>query len=233
MVTYMNVLKMLSNLHVGGDIHLNNVTIRSGQSVNLGSSVIQGNSHIINDIRGVDNFSSIELSCPADVIYKVAECSTMKIEGPSNVLPLLCTIVKNNVLYIDIEQPVNLVGPLKLEISSPMLLEVTVNGSGSMSLQNVESSSFNATLNGSGNIDIQGNIQKINIDIQGSGNVKAYKTCVNSAHISVVGSGNAKMYVTNTVQAKVVGPGCIKVKGNPVNRQVQTIGPGKIKFKDD
>ncbi|WP_304350820.1 GIN domain-containing protein [Comamonas testosteroni] len=86
-------------------------------------------------------------------------------------------------------------------------------------------------ITGSGTIRASGEVIRLNVDISGSGDVKAKELLASIAELRVSGSGDIKAQATQSLSARVSGSGDIKVWGNPAKRDTRVSGSGEIKFK--
>ena len=89
-------------------------------------------------------------------------------------------------------------------------MAVSINGSGDVRLQQIESQECQASISGSGNINLNGKAIQASYSIAGSGNLQAENT-----DASISGSGNISCYASQKLVARVKGSGDIAYKGDP------------------
>lgn len=106
-------------------------------------------------------------------------------------------------------------------------LELGITGSGSMEID-VKGRKLTTELSGSGSMMLKGYATSNKISISGSGNLNAFNCELESADVKVGGSGTAEITVNDMVEAYVMGPGSIKIKGNTKKVTKKVYGPGSI-----
>jgi hypothetical protein len=111
-------------------------------------------------------------------------------------------------------------------------LDLSVSGSGKIYTNDVTVTNLGCSISGSGDIipGGNGNAEKAEISISGSGNFDGGSFKLGSAEIHISGSGNCSCYVTESLRASVSGSGNVTYGGNPkVDAHVS--GSGKVRSK--
>ena len=100
----------------------------------------------------------------------------------------------------------------------------------SLSYIKKNSKNLNINLDGSGSISANDqflNLEKLDLEITGSGNYDGFANTANQSIVHIVGSGDCNMTVNTLLKAKINGSGKINYKGNPtIESNVK--GSGKI-----
>ena len=94
-------------------------------------------------------------------------------------------------------------------------MAVSINGSGDVRLQQIESQECQAGISGSGNINLNGKAIQARYSIAGSGNIQAADLQAENTDASISGSGNISCYASQKLVARVKGSGDIAYKGDP------------------
>ncbi|MBK0678730.1 hypothetical protein GZ051_26360 [Klebsiella oxytoca] len=76
-----------------------------------------------------------------------------------------------------------------------------------------------------------GGVDRLRVDIAGSGDVNAHQLMSLSADVHVRGSGDVRTWVCESVKARVTGSGDVVVRGNPGDRDCSVFGSGEIRFR--
>lgn len=118
-----------------------------------------------------------------------------------------------------------------VEISLPELQSACIEGSGDLSLEDVSQDDIELEINGSGTVIVAGKVKRLNVEISGSGDVKAKDLITEIADLRVAGSGDIKAHVTQSLTARIAGSGDIKIWGNPAQRDTRVSGSGDIRFR--
>ena len=121
-------------------------------------------------------------------------------------------------------------GSSTLNVRSPVTqssIELSSMGSGHITLA-VQSNKVTALLQGSSVIDISGVAQSAEITSQGAGQLHGAQLQIGTAQVAVMGSGLVEIAVTAVVSGSVMGAGLLRLKGQAMQEQVQTIGAGRV-----
>ncbi|WP_375558892.1 head GIN domain-containing protein [Bernardetia sp. OM2101] len=112
-----------------------------------------------------------------------------------------------------------------------------IKGSGTMELDFNSTTIVNASVDGSGTITLKGEARANNLNISGSGNIKAFNMPVLTSTVELLGSGIIELTANDsdstlitsraTVDAQISGSGTVRVKGNAAIRW-NVSGSGKI-----
>lgn len=116
-------------------------------------------------------------------------------------------------------------------IALPEAPSFRLQGSGDITLYDIQQAMLDVGVNGSGDITPYGQVERLRAQVLGSGDVDASDLSATSAELTVNGSGDIEAYVTREVVARVAGSGDIVVRGNPATRDHRVSGSGDIKFK--
>lgn len=122
-------------------------------------------------------------------------------------------------------------GGATVTIEGPKCPDIKIKGAASVVLHDVLQDHLKLRIKGSGDVEASGSVSFLDAAISGSGDIDAAKLCAASAHLNIQGSGDLKAYVSFKVLAHVSGSGDITVLGNPPNRQKRVLGSGKIHFR--
>ncbi|HAT1642303.1 TPA: hypothetical protein I8Y18_003465 [Raoultella ornithinolytica] len=76
-----------------------------------------------------------------------------------------------------------------------------------------------------------GSVERLRVDIAGSGDVNADQLMSLSAEVHVDGSGDVRTWVCESVKASVTGSGDFVVRREPGSRDCSDVGSGEIRFR--
>lgn len=93
-------------------------------------------------------------------------------------------------------------------------LELKIAGSGDMDL-NLDVKELFTTVQGSGNLYLKGYTDLHELELDGSGEVRAYSLNSRHARVTSYGSGDAEIYAQKTLNARVRGSGNVYFIGYP------------------
>jgi len=108
-------------------------------------------------------------------------------------------------------------------------IEIKVNGSGDVRVDELEAESVSLKTNGSGDIAVCGKkeVSTLEVKINGSGDIDTRNLAAKTADVSITGSGDVSVNVLEKFTANSVGSGDIHLLGNPqINAKI--LGSGEI-----
>lgn len=95
-------------------------------------------------------------------------------------------------------------------------VDIGINGSGNIKMDEVVGSSVGISINGSGNVEFSGGTcTTMEIDIHGSGDVEAKDLKCRDVNVDVSGSGDSNVYASNSITFDSHGSGEVDVYGKP------------------
>jgi hypothetical protein len=210
-----------------------------------------------NGDRGIENrdlneFERIEINGDFEVQIDTGSSSSATIEADDNLIDLIVTHVSGNKLIIETRngtciRPTN---PVEITVSTHILREITLNGSGLAYCYGLETDNISVNLAGSGQIECDNVVATvadielegsgfINFDIvtenlttqlEGSGEIKLQGDCISADH-KIIGSGNIKAGQVNTDVCVIYisGSGTVDAHVNEA-LDVTIIGSGRVYY---
>lgn len=204
----------------------------------MACSVTVGSGKVITEKRSVGNFTSIDLTCSADLQLVQGSPLAVSVEGEENIVPLIKTAVSGGTLHIDTEantsilttraltvyvtvpdlDSVRLTGSGDADISEWKAgsLQLETSGSGDIVFGTLQAGSISARTSGSGDITIHGGqADSQSIRTSGSGDYKAGSLQSGAAEVVTSGSGDVTVWVDSELTATTSGSGDIAYYGSP------------------
>jgi len=109
-------------------------------------------------------------------------------------------------------------------------LEITVDGAGKITLNEIDYNNLVVEVNGAGNIEIEGMVNNAEIYIDGAGKMEGKDLICMDADLKVDGAGKISLSVVSNLKANIDGAGKIDYWGIPeVDEKIE--GLGKIERK--
>lgn len=106
-------------------------------------------------------------------------------------------------------------------------LNLSVTGNGNMEID-VKGDVIKAEVSGSGKLGLKGYATSIDILVSGSGSVNGFNCNTETAKVKVSGPGSAEINVSESLDARVLGSGVVKHKGNTRTVNKKVYGSGLI-----
>jgi hypothetical protein len=204
------------------------------------------------ETREVSGFSGISSAGSYNVFITMGNTESLKIEGDSEQISLIETVVEDGILKIRTKnrnkswkqnfngkvniyvtakslEKITLSGSGNIKVSGVVKandLNTTLSGSGSISLS-VDADNYTATISGSGGINVKGNAENAKINLSGSGSFEGRDLKTSATTARVNGSGGVRIQADKSIEAAMSGSGNIRYSGNASVRSTKS-GSGNI-----
>lgn len=185
----------------------------------------------------VDSFSGVEIGGSYKVIISQDSSSSMKITADDNIIDEIKTRVSGGILEIKMDGNYCNVGDITIELSAKQWRSIEVSGASQISsTSQIKANDFNIDLSGSSSMDLnlsaaavrtsssgsseirlKGQAGSHEIDLSGSGEIKAFDFVVGNYKISTSGASEMEINVLNDLKVSTSGSSSIKYKGTPKN----------------
>ena len=207
--------------------------------------------------RKVSTFNGISLSISANVYITQGSNQEVILEGDTDMLEKIETVVRGNNLYIktdswrgwDNYSKVNIyitvaeIENLSVSGSGDIIaqtaieteeIDITVTGSGSINIDKLSAEYIEGNISGSGDIRLDGNseINKGSVYITGSGDYESNNLDFKNAKVYITGSGSCEIKVNNELDVTITGSGKVYYEGDPLIDATIT-GSGRVRSKND
>ncbi len=210
-----------------------------------------GHGPVVTENRNVSNFKSIRFDVPGDLYYTQANEYKIEIQAQENIISEIETYLVGDELKIKVDDHTRLRSreDIRINISAPALSSLTlsgsgnvkvlepytpsngrliVSGSGTMTINRIETSNLDAEVSGSGELLIfNGLADHDDVIISGSGRIDLLGVAAKTASTRISGSGSIKLHVIDELNSKITGSGSVYYKGNPVVNSTVS-GSGKV-----
>lgn len=181
--------------------------------------------------RDVGSFNSISAAGALDIEIVCQEAQSIEIEGDDNVLPLITTVVSNNVLHIANSRGYSVSHPITIRISVPDLAAITASGAGNIDVSGLKNEKFQISANGAPTIKASGATNVLNIDAKGAATINTHRLRAAQVVVDAKGVSNVEVYASGQLDATVAGPSHVIYAGDAaVNKTVH--GPGSVEKKE-
>ena len=198
----------------------------------------------------VASFDSVEASGSQTVSVATGKAASVRAEGSAADLDKLDIRVDGGKLEIGTKSKWGAgwssSGPVRVFVTVPMVREVAVAGSGSVSVDRVKVPTFSAEVAGSGSARIAAlDAQNANFSTAGSGSVEASGTCTDAKaetagsgairigglkcatlKAETAGSGDIDAFASKSADISIMGSGTVHVAGG-AKCTTSTMGSGK------
>ena len=231
-------MKTLTAIIVSGIFALSATACTCNSGLFGGKTVKASRNYVTKNIK-VDNFTGLNLAGSPNVTYtQKAGKPEVEVYTSDNIVDLLDINVVNNTLNIKFKKGVNVsYNKLEIRISSETLNNISVAGSGNVTLANgLKTNQLKMSVAGSGDINAN-NIactNELSISIAGSGDIQGSNIICTNLKTSVAGSGDLKLNnvsATDT-EASVAGSGTAILTGTTQEASYRVAGSGDLFASD-
>ena len=193
---------------------------------------ITGSGPVVTETRTVAEFSKIHINGSTTVYITQGAVASVEVKAFSNLLPYFETKVSNGNLMLGYKELTNVRNDnVEVFITMPMIEGISINGSSEVTTQGMFSASTEIVLsvNGSGTITMQqAQTNYLKAKISGSGEIGGYGIAAKEAEIDISGSGDVNLTVQEKLHAIIRGSGEINYKGSPTSVITDISGSGKV-----
>ena len=118
--------------------------------------------------------------------------------------------------------------PLQVDLSGPALQQATLNGSGSIDLEDLSQDRLRLQIRGSGTASGSGKVQSLRLEIMGSGSAHLAQLGETNAEVTIDGSGDADVSPTGAARVTIAGSGDVRLHAHPAQLSTHVYGSGQI-----
>ena len=177
---------------------------------------ITGSGVSIMETRADSNYSALDISIAFDqIIVHCRSGHSMNIVGDDNIVPLIITKVKDDVLYISSEKEFETRAESVLTIHVQTLDTLSFKGVGEIMVNKLNNKVFHCDFSGVGSCTLTGKVNNFTMNMNGVGSINAKELIANIVDANVNGIGSAVVNASDSLHAAVNGIGTLTYYGNP------------------
>jgi hypothetical protein len=182
--------------------------------------------------REISAVDGLDLSGPLQVEVRVGSAPSVQVEGDGNLLPLLRTEVSGGTLRVFVDGRVQTANPLRVIYTTPQLHQINSSGSGRLAVSGLNGGSLNINQNGSRAVQLSGNVDRLEVRLNGSGGVNASGLESRTTLASLNSSGRLDLGRLNgdSLSLDVHGSGGVNASGSVRSMNVRTYGSGSAEL---
>lgn len=190
-------------------------------------NVIRGSGERVTIQRELPPFERILISVAATVRVTSSDAPSAKLIGDDNLLSLVETRVEDGVLYVETQRSFTPRQPLIVELTTPTLTRLEQRASGDVEVRDVRGDQLALVLSGAGRLQGSGQVNKLEMDLTGSGEMSMQALRSEEAVARIAGAGNIHLHAQRSLHATITGAGNITYWGSPrVQQDIR--GAGRI-----
>lgn len=191
---------------------------------------VKGNGVITTDSRPIPNFSRIEAD-GAFTINWTSGPAKLSVTTDSNLLEYIRTNISGEKLRIEWVKPLKGTRGIKVDIASPVLSRVTLNGAVRFVAANLSGPEFYLEANGASRVALNGNVNAMSGEMNGASRLDAESLETRAMELSISGAGRADVNATEALKVEISGAGKVTYAGNPtISKEIS--GAGSVRKRD-
>jgi hypothetical protein len=193
--------------------------------------VVTGNGVAAEEIRLLDDFSSVEVSTGLSVSWVLSPTPQVWIQGDENVLSQIRAEVSGTRLEVRLPSgitSVESINPLQITVYSRQLAEVRASGGSLFSGGGISADQFKVEASGGSQIGLAGAANRLRLDLSGGAVVGAFELPVLEVDVQASGGSEAQVRASNSVRGSLSGGSRLFISGQPGVIQVTTSGGAQV-----
>jgi hypothetical protein len=179
------------------------------------SEPVLGSAVTATETRAVPPFTSVELAGGHSVTILVGGTQSVVVQADDNLLANVTTTVEDGRLVIATTGTFTAVTPMSVALTMPSLEGLALSGSGSIAADGIRMSALAVSLSGNGLVRATGAVDRLDVDLPGSGDLELGGLQGQDVRATLSGSGRIVVTATGTLDASIPGTGSIVYAGNP------------------
>jgi hypothetical protein len=221
-----------------------------------GLFLLSGNSlgqSVVKETRNVSDFTGVNFGLAGNLVISLGSSFQVVLEGDNKSIKDIEAVVRNGKLLIRrnnfgmfnnervnayVTMPevksLGLSGSGKATVEGTVktdVLDLSVSGSGRISIPHVILNEMNCSISGSGDIILEdGEVGKADLSISGSGSYTGDKVVIKDFKTGISGSGSCSCNVTESLNAAISGSGNVIYSGSP-RINVRASGSGHVRSR--
>jgi nicotinate-nucleotide pyrophosphorylase len=139
--------------------------------------------------------------------------------------------VKDNTLFLQLENNVNIHGDMVVTISVETLNNIDLSGACKINVDNIETDNFTVDVSGACKGTFSGNVKNLNLDLSGATKLNTVALKAKNLNIDMSGASRLEVYCNNSLTVDASGASKITVYGDPQKTKTDFSGASSVKFK--
>lgn len=192
---------------------------------------VRGNGHITTQTRSIGDFSNIEANGAFEVKWTPGAPS-LSIRTDENLIGLMRTEVANGRLRIEWEKPLRASRNIVVNVTSPRLRAVQLNGAVRFVASNISGGELFLDGNGATRVALTGNANALTASLNGASRLDADELTTRTAELVINGAGRADVNVAETLRVAIAGAGRVNYTGAVQHVEQEIHGAGSVKRRN-
>lgn len=206
--------------------------ISTGQCATVTSQCFEGDGDTAQRSRKLKPFDHVVLEGAYTVTLKRGDDITCSLRGDRNLLGRVITHVENDQLLICNEGSLQMKQPLEIELQIPHLSSFSTDGAHEVTIVDIDEGDFTLILNGASLVTMSGQVETVQIKLDGSSILDASSLAVGSALVVASGTTSCQLDVNHSLTVKATGISEVIYSGAPKAVNVDLSGLAEVRLKE-
>jgi hypothetical protein len=213
-------------VYVGAD---DDGAVHSAWSSGTGPRV-RGDGTRSSEFRPAQEFRRLRVEGPMDVEVTVGGEGSLEVSADENLLPYIETRVDGDELVVRFAPGrYDLRCSPRIVATTAELTAVVLAGSGDARVVGLDGGDLEVRVRGSGDIELDGEVERLDVDVEGSGDVDAHQLTSRAARVRIQGSGDVDLGDIGGLDVEIDGSGDVRYRGAPAHLRKEVHGSGSIR----
>lgn len=192
---------------------------------------VKGDGNITTESRPLPDFKKLETDGAFEVKWTSGP-PALSITTDQNLMEYLRTNVSGDRLRIEWIKPLKGTRGIEVNIASPALSHVQLNGAVRFVASNLSGPELYLEANGASRVALNGNINAMSAEMNGASRLDAESLATRAMELSINGAGRAEVNVSEVLKVEISGAGKVTYRGNPKTVNKEISGAGSVKARD-
>jgi hypothetical protein len=170
---------------------------------------------------------TVEINLPAQVFYRPAQTAEASVTGDAELIRHVRLV--DGRLTGDGGGRCRSGGALTVHLAGPAPTAWRLNGSGSLSLSDLDQDTLAIDIRGSGHAEAQGKVRKLSLDVAGSARADLRALAAERVQARIRGSANTDIAPGEEADLTIAGSALVTVHGHPARMRSRVAGSGEIR----
>lgn len=154
---------------------------------------------------------------------------SVRIFAPADVTQKIRSIVKSNILIIDINQPITSSNDVAIDIRCHSLRSINLGGTLDSIISGINGD-LNLEVQGACQVSLSGVSPKLITRITGKCTIQATELSASESNVYCSGCNNLSLYVSNNLSVYAIGDNSLSIHGDPNYKHTTCIGISSIHY---
>lgn len=180
------------------------------------------------DTRQLDEFTSVSVDGPLNVVFATSASANVDVEAASNVTPLVSTTVSGSELVVGVTPPgFASAKPVTVRITAPHVTSLSLTG-GAQGTMEVMAKAMAVSVSGGATLRGIGSVEQLTVTTLGNSDAQLGDLAADSASIAAAGGAKATLKVSKQLTGTADGGAVITLTATPVAQSVTLTGGAKL-----